>query len=183
MKRIVRLVESDLVKIIERVVQEGKTDRGVKEKDIDVKIDTFQTSIKNHLNSKDDVKVKKVGDDFEIHSDGDHVGQVMFRKEGITVKKVGSKFGKKFGFNELGNIKKEINRILKEDFSVEPDVRMIPREKELQGVFGKYSSEVPDDVLRYMRKNPKRVIDRLINLYGEDKFIQYVEDSLTKKQR
>jgi uncharacterized protein YheU (UPF0270 family) len=50
MKRIVRLVESDLVKIIERVVQEGKTDRGVKEKDIDVKIDTFQTSIKNHLN-------------------------------------------------------------------------------------------------------------------------------------
>jgi nucleoid DNA-binding protein len=115
MKKVVKLTESDLVKIIERVIEEGKTDKGVKEKDVDVKIETFQDSIKNHLKSKDNVTVKKVGDDYEIHCDGDHVGQVMFRKEGITVKKVGNKFGKKFDFNELGNIKKEINRIIKED--------------------------------------------------------------------
>lgn len=115
MKKIIKLTESELIRVIERVIREGKTDKGVKEKDIDVKIDNFQTSIKNHLNSKDDVRVKKVGSDFEIHFDGDHVGQVMFRKEGITVKKVGSKFGKKFNFNELGNIKKEINRILKSE--------------------------------------------------------------------
>ena len=78
------------------------------------KKDQLRKSVEDHIKNKE-CKTKQVGDDFEIHCDGDHVGQVMFRKEGITVKKVGNKFGKKFDFNELGNIKKEINRIIKED--------------------------------------------------------------------
>ena len=110
MKKIVKLTESDLVRIVQRVVQEGKTDKGVKEKDSDVKIERFQDTIKNFIKSHD-CKVKQVGDDFEIHSDGEHVGQVMFRKDGITVKKQGSKFGKEFDFNELGKVKSEIKKL------------------------------------------------------------------------
>lgn len=110
MKKIVKLTESDLLRIVQRVVQEGKTDKGVKEKDSDVKIERFQDTIKNFIKSHD-CKVKQVGDDFEIHSDGEHVGQVMFRKDGITVKKQGSKFGKEFDFNELGKVKSEIKKL------------------------------------------------------------------------
>lgn len=110
MKKIVKLTESDLVRIVQRVVQEGKTDKGVKEKDSDVKIERFQDTIKNFIKSHD-CKVKQVGDDFEIHSDGEHVGQIMFRKDGITVKKQGSKFGKEFDFNELGKVKSEIKKL------------------------------------------------------------------------
>lgn len=116
MKKIVKLTESDLVRIVQRVVQEGKTDKGVKEKDSDVKIERFQDTIKNFIKSHD-CKVKQVGDDFEIHSDGEHVGQVMFRKDGITVKKQGSKFGKEFDFNELGKVKSEIKKLTESDLT------------------------------------------------------------------
>jgi hypothetical protein len=111
MKNIVKLTESDLVRIVQRVIQEGKTDKGVKEKDADVKIEKFQDTIKNFIKSHD-CKVKQVGNDFEIHCDGKHVGQVMFRKNGITVKKEGSKFGKEFDFNELGKVKTEIKNLI-----------------------------------------------------------------------
>jgi hypothetical protein len=111
MKNIVKLTESDLVRIVQRVIQEGKTDKGVKEKDADVKIENFQDTIKNFIKSQD-CKVKQVGNDFEIHCDGKHVGQVMFRKDGITVKKQGSKFAKEFDFNELGKVKTEIKNLI-----------------------------------------------------------------------
>ena len=111
MKKIVKLTESDLIRIVERVIQEGKTDKSIKEKDVDVKIERFQDTIKDFLKSHD-CKVKQVGNDFEIHCDGEHVGQVMFRKDGITVKKEGTKFGKEFDFNELGKVKSEIKKLL-----------------------------------------------------------------------
>lgn len=111
MKKIVKLTESDLIRIVERVIQEGKTDKSIKEKDVDVKIERFQDTIKDFLKSHD-CKVKQVGNDFEIHCDGEHVGQVMFRKDGITVKKEGTKFGKEFDFNELGKVKSEIKKLI-----------------------------------------------------------------------
>lgn len=111
MKKIVKLTESDLIRIVERVIQEGKTDKSIKEKDVDVKIERFQDTIKDFLKSHD-CKVKQVGNDFEIHCDGEHVGQVMFRKDGITVKKEGTKFGKEFEFNELGKVKSEIKKLI-----------------------------------------------------------------------
>jgi hypothetical protein len=111
MKKIIKLTESELINLVKRVIEEGKTDKGVKEKDADVKIEKFQDTIKNFIKSQD-CKVKQVGNDFEIHSDGEHVGQVMFRKDGITVKKEGSKFGKEFDFNELGKVKSEIKKLI-----------------------------------------------------------------------
>ena len=46
-----------------------------------------------------------------------------------------------------------------DDFTVEPNVKKMPREYELSTVFGKYDEEVPNDVLRYMRKNPKGILE------------------------
>jgi hypothetical protein len=91
---------------------EGRTEKVTKEKDSDIKIEQFRTSIKDFLKGKD-CKVKQVGDDFEVHCDDKHVAQVMFRKDLVTVKKVGVKFGKDFKYTELGKIKAEISSSIK----------------------------------------------------------------------
>ena len=106
------LKESDLTRIVKRVINEGSIDKSTKEKDLDVKMENFRDKIKNFLKSKD-CKVKQVGTDFEIHCDGEHVGQVMFRRNAITIKKEGNKFGKDFKFNEMGEIKSELLKIIK----------------------------------------------------------------------
>jgi hypothetical protein len=54
------------------------------------------------------------------------------------------------------------------------------REVELGGgVFGKYSEDVPPIVIRYMRKNPRMIIKRLYDIYG-DKMMEYIEDAQNK---
>lgn len=45
-----------------------------------------------------------------------------------------------------------------------------PKEKEIEGVFGQYGEDIPPAVLRYMRKNPKAVIKRLYDVYGQQMF-------------
>ena len=111
MKRIITLTESDLTRIVKRVIQEGNIDKSTKEKDLDVKMENFRYKIKSFLKEKD-CKIKQVGTDFEVHCDGDHVAQVMFRRTGITVKKEGSKFGKEFNFGEMGALRKELTKLI-----------------------------------------------------------------------
>lgn len=73
-------------------------------------------------------------------------------------------------------IEKAVTKKLNEgNFSVEPDVKISPREKQISKVFGKYSGYLPDDLLRYIRKNPKLIIQRLFDVYGEN-LINYVEE-------
>ena len=109
-ENVIRLTESDLVRIIERIISEGNIDKSTKTKDFNVKMDNFQDSVKKFLKGKD-CKVRQVGDDFEVHS-GDTMIQIMFRKTGIKIKKEGDKFGKEFDFNEMGKIKSELNKML-----------------------------------------------------------------------
>ena len=91
---------------------EGRTEKASKEKDLDIKLDDFRTKVKDYLKGKD-CKVKQVGDDFEVHCDDKHIAQVMFRKDKMTVKKEGAKFGKDFKYNQLGDVKKELTSLLK----------------------------------------------------------------------
>lgn len=77
------------------------------------KKDQLRKSVEDHIKNKD-CKAKQVGDDFEIHCDGEHIGQVMFRTNAITVKKKGEKFGKEFQYDQLGKIKAEITSIIKD---------------------------------------------------------------------
>jgi len=72
-----------------------------------------------------------------------------------------------------------INHSIKElmeqsSFSIEPNVERTPTETKLRGVFGRYEPEISDDVIRYMRKNPRLIIQRLIDIYGE-KFFTMVD--------
>ena len=59
-------------------------------------------------------------------------------------------------------------------FSIEPNVGETPTDTKIRGIFGRYEPEVSDDVVRYMRKNPRLIIQRLIDIYGE-KFFTMVD--------
>jgi len=48
-----------------------------------------------------------------------------------------------------------------------------PRERDITGMFGKYSEDVPPMVIRYMRKNPEAIVKRLYKIYG-DKIYDYI---------
>ena len=69
-----------------------------------------------------------------------------------------------------------------DSFSVEPNVKMIPSEKQIQNMFGKYEDQIPNDILRYMRKNPQLMMDRLARIYGEN-FIEYAEKAYVKNMK
>jgi hypothetical protein len=92
-------------------IVEGKTDKAFKSKDSDVKKETFRNKIKDFLKSKG-FDISQVGDDFEVHLDTEDILQIMFRNDKMTVKKQGNKFGKDFDYNQLGDVKKELSKIL-----------------------------------------------------------------------
>lgn len=80
-------------------------------------------------------------------------------------------------------VRKSIETKLNEDkFSVEPEVSRQPREKDIDSLFGKYTYHVPDDVIRYMRKNPALIVKRLLDIYGEDKLMNYVDMARNPKE-
>ena len=97
---------------------EGVAEKSVrtKNKHTEVKADkkdSFRKKIKDIIESHKDCKTKQVGDDLEVHCCDDHIAQVMFRADYVGVKKVGNKFPKEFGYEELGKIKSEISSIIK----------------------------------------------------------------------
>ena len=71
-------------------------------------------------------------------------------------------------------VEKKLNE---QNFNIEPNISKTSREIELEKVFGKYSGEVPADVVRYMRKNPKLIITRLLDIYGL-KMVEYMVGNL-----
>jgi len=75
-------------------------------------ISKFQDMIEAHIKSLG-AKVKKVGNDFEIHSKDEHVGQVMFRKDYIGFQKTGNKFPQEFEYTQLKKVKDKITELLK----------------------------------------------------------------------
>lgn len=76
-------------------------------------------------------------------------------------------------FDFMMNAIKEPNMVQEgemddDDFTVEPDVKKKPREYEIETIFGKYKEQVPNDILRYMRKNPQSIIAGLVAIYGKE---------------
>lgn len=74
------------------------------------------------------------------------------------------------------------DEIGKPKFTVEPHIKMTQREKDIEGLFGKYSEQIPADILRYMRKNPQLVMNRLSIIYGKD-FLKYADNAYIKNTR
>jgi len=85
-----------------------------------------------------------------------------------------------FLMNEINGNNDMVQESDEDYFTVEPDVPKTNREYEIGTVFGKYNEKVPNDVLRYMRKNPQGVIENLLAIYG-DKLLDRVEKAIDKR--
>jgi len=93
------------------------------------------------------------------------------------------------------DIKKAIKKTIKEQYEMGDTYRKspkqggkfkkLPREKGIEDVFGVYGEEMPSSIIRYMRKNPKYIIQRLYDLYGKEVFDKYIprDDEQNKKFR
>jgi hypothetical protein len=81
--------------------------------------------------------------------------------------------------SELTNI---IKRVVNEgDYTVEPNISTQPREKDIKDMFGdKYGAYIPVDVLRYMRKSPAKIFERLYDIYGDMSY-QYIDKAKNKR--
>lgn len=104
--------------LIVESLNEGVAEKSVRTKDKKTEVkadkkDSFRKKIKDVIESNKDCKTKQVGDDLEIHCCDEHIAQVMLRDDYVGVKKVGNKFPKEFGYEELGKIKAEISSIIK----------------------------------------------------------------------
>ena len=130
MKKIIKLTEAELTKLIESMVKQ--------------------------INEEDDK-------DYEFQT------KPGFVEKRMKLMQSNQDDGEELGIRDMG-------------FSVEPTVKMIPREKEVESLFGKYKEQVPNDVLRYIRKNPQLIMDRLVRIYGKN-FLDYAEKAYTRQMK
>lgn len=64
-----------------------------------------------------------------------------------------------------------VHNLSEQDYSSDIERPTSDREVGVKGIFGpKYSKYIPNDVIRYMRKNPSLIFERLFKMYGEDAF-------------
>lgn len=100
-----------------KIYEYGSTYKSTKQKYSDEpwkggseKIEKFSKKIKDLIKSKG-LTFKTVGTDLEVFDGSDKLGNIMFRKDFVGVKKLGSKFTSEFDYEEFGKIKKEINKL------------------------------------------------------------------------
>jgi len=48
------------------------------------------------------------------------------------------------------------------------------READIMSAFGPYATDVPPNVVSYLRKNPRLFLKRLVDVYGMDKFLEFI---------
>lgn len=83
---------------------------------------------------------------------------------------------------ELAQVQKDMVDGISEEFEMKDTYsrkkyNQTPREGDIEGIFGQYSEEIPPSVLRYMRKNPEKIIKRLYDVYGQ-KMFDYISPNL-----
>lgn len=76
------------------------------------KKEAFRKKVEDHIKSQG-CTTKKVGDDFEVNCNKEHIAQVIFRNEFVAVKKEGTKFKDEFEYTEFGKIKSKLSEIIK----------------------------------------------------------------------
>jgi hypothetical protein len=48
------------------------------------------------------------------------------------------------------------------------------RESDIMSAFGPYANDVPPNVVSYLRKNPRRFLQKMVEVYGMDKVLDFI---------
>jgi hypothetical protein len=74
------------------------------------------------------------------------------------------------------DLERIIKRVINEgDYSYDIDRPTSGRERDVKSIFGdKYGNYIPNDVIRYIRKNPAQLFKKLYEIYG-DKAYDYLD--------
>lgn len=101
-----------------KLFEEGKTFNVTKQKNKkevweESQKDAFRDKVRSHIKSLGCTS-SQTGNDLSIYLDKKHIAQAMFRDDYVGIKKVGNKFTEEFEYNKLGEIKKELTKIIKD---------------------------------------------------------------------
>ena len=79
------------------------------------------------------------------------------------------------------HLTKLIKKVMSEqDYSSDVNRPTSDRERQVKSIFGdKYGSYIPNDVLRYIRKNPAQFFKKIYEMYG-DRAYDYLDKAKNK---
>jgi len=157
MRRVIKLSESKLNELIKRIVSEQESERYMFFSNLEQL--HRQTNLLLDLDKSQVESILQGGHDWAQ----DHVA---IAKENID---------QVFDFM-MNETKSEDDIIMSEqDYSTDVDRPTSDRERQAKSLFGdKYGSYIPNDVIRYIRKNPSQFFKRIYQMYG-DKAYEYLD--------
>jgi hypothetical protein len=162
MKKVIKLSESKLTELVKRIMSEQDNERYMFFSNLE-QIHR-QTGLLLELNKNTVEGVLDGGHDWAQ----DHLSTA---KENID---------QVFDFM-MNETKNEDNmNVLEQDYSTDVERPTSDRERQAKSLFGdKYGAYIPNDVIRYIRKNPAQFFKRLYQMYG-DKAYEYLDKSKNK---
>lgn len=96
-------------------LNEGKHQKALSTKDLDVKMDLLYDKVENILKSNDAELIKIDANTFEVNLNDANIAYIIFNPNYIGVKKFGDKFSKEFKHKDLGKVKKYILEIVRDN--------------------------------------------------------------------
>ncbi len=136
------------------------------------KVRIYESEIKRAVRRKLMENILDEEEQMTVYQKGDPIPDV----------ESGEQFGVKDDTGNITTYTKNESEEMTEEFEMKDtysrkNYRQSPRERDIEGVFGQYGEEIPPSVLRYIRKNPERVIKRLYDIYGQQMF-DYISPKL-----
>jgi hypothetical protein len=157
MKRVVKLSESKLTELIKRIMSEQDSERYMFFSNLE-QIHR-QTGLLLELNKNTVESVLDGGHDWAQ----DHVSTAKESLDQVF----------DFMMNETKN--EDNVTVLEQDYSSDTERPTSDRERQAKSLFGdKYGAYIPNDVIRYIRKNPAQFIKKIYQMYG-DRVYDYLD--------
>jgi hypothetical protein len=157
MKRVVKLSESKLTELVKRIMSEQDSERYMFFSNLE-QIHR-QTGLLLELNKNTVESILDGGHDWAQ----DHISTAKESLDQVF----------DFMMNETKN--EDNVTVLEQDYSSDTERPTSDRERQAKSLFGdKYGAYIPNDVIRYIRKNPAQFIKKIYQMYG-DRVYDYLD--------
>jgi hypothetical protein len=160
MKKIVKLTESDLNRLVQKVLKEQEV--------ADYMFFSNLQQIKRQCEMLLEMDHQQID---EIINEGGH----DWADDHVTEAKNNMDQVFDFLMNETKKEYIDYEDVNEQDYSSDSDRPTSDRERQVKSLFGdKYGQYIPNDVIRYIRKSPAQFIKKIYQMYG-DKVYDYLD--------